>query len=328
MPGGGSVARRGKARIESAPGRSNGPLVLAAAADEPGYAALLDAIRVRRVRVDTLRGRLAEARRALHGFEAVCQARVGDLVAELRQVSQAAAAAQDRLESFLAAVDPADHEVLDALLEELDVELDLDLDMAGNRAMPDEETDREPGAADPFGARFVSGPSERPLDGSTRDGLAELRRLYRGLAKRCHPDLADAEADRARRATLMQRINEAYQAEDIAALRLLVQETETDAPGFAQRPLAERVRWARAELARLDRLVGDLRGELARLHASDLYRLWKRHAAGESVFTEMEDGLEARIKAEGRRLDRLTATYRRLAPDPLDTESGVGAAAR
>src|SRR6185503_14956029 len=51
----------------------------------------------------------------------------------------------------------------------------------------------------------------KPLDSnSTEDAEAVLKRLFRALARRYHPDFAADEADRVYRTRLMAMINEAY----------------------------------------------------------------------------------------------------------------------
>ena len=108
----------------------------------------------------------------------------------------------------------------------------------------------------------------------------------------------------------MQRVNEAFRARDLAALRALAREAEAADPGFAARPAGERLAWARAELARLDEVLAELRGELGQLRAGEVHRLWRRHEAGEPVLDALEDDLQTRLAAEGRRLDRVIAAYR------------------
>lgn len=52
---------------------------------------------------------------------------------------------------------------------------------------------------------------------------ADLKQMYRKLARLYHPDFAADEADRQRRTRLMALINEAYEAGDLQALRILEQ---------------------------------------------------------------------------------------------------------
>jgi hypothetical protein len=267
--------------------------------DEEQYVACLEAIRGRRDKVETLQCDIERLRQSLARFESICQTRIGDLVTELRRIAEASREAQTRLAGALAAAELLADEVLDVLLEGLGPEPELDFD----------DVSGEPSTA---ASGTTDNPTPTRAGPNGRHDPASLKRLYRDLAKRCHPDLADSAVERERRAGLMQRINEAFRDGDIEALRLLLHETEADEPGFEQRSIADRLRWAREELARLDREIADLRAELLQLHVGELYRLWRRHEAGESVLDSLEDDLERRIRREGIRLDRLTLTHRRL----------------
>ena len=54
----------------------------------------------------------------------------------------------------------------------------------------------------------------------------EAQRLYRELARKAHPDLAQDEAEKERRSTFIARVNEAYAYADEDALRALAEEWE------------------------------------------------------------------------------------------------------
>lgn len=74
----------------------------------------------------------------------------------------------------------------------------------------------QPRAAEP------SIPKTKPLDaGVDGDPEAALKRLYRLLARRYHPDLATSAADRGYRTRLMALINQAYAEQDLDSLRML-----------------------------------------------------------------------------------------------------------
>ncbi|HET7093263.1 MAG TPA: hypothetical protein VFI22_07295 [Thermomicrobiales bacterium] len=268
-----------------------------AVADPPGDAVSLDAemeyegrlaeIAVKRRRIGELESDVAGVRAALARFEALCQANVGDLLADLRHVAEAIGLYRSQvleLQRDLAAA--AGPEIAE--------------DVQGETADPD---------ADPLGGPAIDLADEPP---SLAEASAELRRLYRDLAKRCHPDFACDDDDRTRRQERMLQINDAFRQRDLAALRALRHEVEADDPAFPRRPLAERLAWAVIELQRLDARLAVLRAEWLELRRSDVHRLWKRHEAGEPIFDDLRDDLERQLAVEADRLDGLIAAWREL----------------
>jgi len=268
-------------------------LVRAQTAEEREYERRLRQIAARRRRLDALRLEVASLAEALGRFEAACNARVGDLVGELRRVRRAVADYERRLDRLLlAAAEPA--------------------------AAPPEEDEPGPFAGEDDGSpEDFAGSAEPSVERSKPPRLdepaeAELKRLYFDLAKRCHPDFARDDAERRRREALMARVNEAFRARDLAALAALGREADAADPDFGARPPRERLAWALAEVTRLDDLLAELKEEAAALRRGELHRLWRRYEErGSRVLDALEDDLEARLTAEGRRLDRLIATYRR-----------------
>jgi hypothetical protein len=91
----------------------------------------------------------------------------------------------------------------------------------------------------------------------------EARRLYRELARKAHPDLAQEEGERARREEFITRVNAAYGRGDEALLKELAEE-------WAAGPVHQEQRPSRSEelYARLDWLAR--RKELLAVVAKDL----------------------------------------------------------
>ncbi|MDQ3692741.1 MAG: J domain-containing protein [Chloroflexota bacterium] len=273
-------------------------IVPAQSTEERNYERCLAAIAGRRQRLIELESELRGVREALIRFEAVCHARVGDLLDQLRDVAIAIAKYERRL-------DPA------MPLDEPDLPLD---------------EDGFDGRAEPFASNHQHVPGERERRPGRRllaSEEAEAKRIYKDLARRCHPDLATSDADRRRREAMMQSINEAYRARDIAELRSLYVQAEAVDPTFGDRPLQVRLAWARAELIRLNAMVEAVNDELATLRGMEVHRLWRRYVAGDPVLDHLEDQLEDKLAAQGRRLDltivafrRLQAEQRREAPAP------------
>ncbi|MEY9928144.1 hypothetical protein ABH926_002778 [Catenulispora sp. GP43] len=135
----------------------------------------------------------------------------------------------------------------------------------------------------------------------------EAKRMYRKLARRCHPDLADDEADRQRREVFMARVNDAYTRGDIGLLAQLSREWEAeggDASSSAppkdpgeRRKLKEHLQQALSSVHnRLDRI----REELSAARESELGRI---------VFAP---GQDAGMPAAMRRLDSMADKLKAL----------------
>jgi hypothetical protein len=282
----------------SSPGRNSerSDLVKALPPAEQLYQRQLAVITDRRRELADLERDLTTLREAVTGFEALAQARLGELFAELRRLESATADYSHRLARMRAALDAR-------ALDELDLD-DLE-----------EDEDIPPGAG--LGTTAGRGRQRGPhVPEATRRWLAteaaEAKRLYIELAKRLHPDLARDDEDRQRRERIMQRVNEAFRLRDLAELRAVHLESIAADPNWADRPVTDRLAWAEAELRRLDVALEETRLALARLRGGELYRLYTRHESGEPVFTDLRRRIEARTATESQRLERMKTSYRRM----------------
>src|SRR5262249_4354554 len=97
--------------------------------------------------------------------------------------------------------------------------------------------------------------STRPLDFTPSD---VLKRLYREIAKRIHPDLATNESERAKRNQLMAEANRAYENGDEARLPAILDEWETSPDAITGDSVG-------AELVRTIRKIHQVQARLARL---------------------------------------------------------------
>jgi hypothetical protein len=148
-----------------------------------------------------------------------------------------------------------------------------------------EKTDREPRA-------FKASP--------------EMKRIYRDVAKRIHPDLTSDRHDRSARQQLMARANQAYEQGDQSSLSKILSEYECSPEAFQGEGPA-------AELVRVIRRISQVRGRLAEIEAesqallrSDLCQLYSRveEAAkdGRDILKEMAAKADAQIAEAQRRL--------------------------
>lgn len=286
--------------VERSAGRVNGrrEIVRALPPAEQLYQNHLITISERRRDLANLERDLVALRDAVTGFEALAQARLGELFVELRRLESATADYSHRLARLRAALEARDPE-----------ELDLDgLD-------PDEEEEMLAQAS--FAASGTRGSPRGPhVPAATRRWLAteaaEAKRLYIDLAKRLHPDLARDDQDRQRRERIMQRVNEAFRLRDLAGLRAVHLESIADDPDWSERPVTDRLAWAEEELRRLDVALEEIRLAMARLRRGELFRLFTRYESGEPVFSDLRTRIEDRIGTENRRLERMKASYGRL----------------
>ncbi len=128
----------------------------------------------------------------------------------------------------------------------------------------------------------------------------EMKRLYREVAKRVHPDLAADGSERARRQELMAEANQAYERGDEARLTKILTSYECS-------PESVQGEGAGAELIRVIRRISQARSRVAELEAeveqllhSDLYQLKSKldeaSKLGRDVLAEMTAKVEEQIE--------------------------------
>jgi hypothetical protein len=154
-----------------------------------------------------------------------------------------------------------------------------------------------------------SAPPPRPTVSQVKEAerATTLKKLYRQLASRYHPDLTTDPDERVTRTQLMARINEAYAQRDLEALQALAAQGEPanpDAPLAAlhlrelqqiRRQLAERIEFLerqRLSLMHSDLMDLKLEDQFARLQGRDLLQ-------------EIADRLEEEYATWMARLDKL-----------------------
>ncbi|OHC67414.1 MAG: hypothetical protein A3H93_20480 [Rhodocyclales bacterium RIFCSPLOWO2_02_FULL_63_24] len=148
------------------------------------------------------------------------------------------------------------------------------------------------------GARFEQASADEPTEFRPS---ADVKRLFRQIAQKIHPDRAQDEADRSWRTRLMSEANRAYRAGDAAALHevaALWQEGRRDAPAgkvtVSSAPtLVRQVEGMRGRLLAIER-------ELQKLFGSRLYELFiaarQARRQGRDLLAEMAEKLEGTIK--------------------------------
>lgn len=134
-----------------------------------------------------------------------------------------------------------------------------------------------------------------------------LKKLYRDIAKRIHPDLATDEAERARRQRLMADANQAYAEGDESRLQAILQEWESSPESVKGEGVgAELIRMIR-KIAQVGERLRVIEVEMAELKASDLYQLKAKVEEAENESRDLLAEMASQIKQQ------ITETRKRLA---------------
>jgi hypothetical protein len=148
----------------------------------------------------------------------------------------------------------------------------------------------------------------------------DLKKRFRQLAHKIHPDRANDEADRAWRTPLMSEANRAYRAGDVAALEEVLAlwlegqraATSTCGNAVSPAPSSSAVAALSAQVSAIKRRIAAIAGELDRLYGSKLYELFAATRVatrqGRDLLAEMARRLDSQIDLANAELDGLDVT--------------------
>lgn len=152
-------------------------------------------------------------------------------------------------------------------------------------------------AEEPGDFRYRRQPADQKPPSLSADDQAELRHLYRQLARRFHPDLALDEDDRARRTEIMMAINSAHTTGNLERMRKLALEPDTSPHTMTND--AELAESLAREVAHCRRRLAEIVAELAALDGRTSSRLLARSkraaAEGRDLLEELAADLRQRI---------------------------------
>lgn len=147
-------------------------------------------------------------------------------------------------------------------------------------------------------ARAIGEPKSKPTE--------SLKKLFREVAKRVHPDLAGNDADRARRQRLMAEANRAYENGDDAKLQAILDEWETSPDSVEGEGVGPELIRVIRKLAQIQRRLVKIEAEMRQLSTSDLYKLWLKTDEAENqerdLLKEIASQVERDIDAARTRL--------------------------
>lgn len=149
-------------------------------------------------------------------------------------------------------------------------------------------------------------PQEQPISEELKN---EMRSLFRSLAKRFHPDLVTDPNEKRWRVKMMAEVNEAYAAQNLAALRKLAERPdriEEPRPKTREQLVAE----LRGEIVRLDRVIRSLERRLQELINSHTVQLMLEVTIAARSGRDLLDEMAKDLRAEIARLEVELASLR------------------
>jgi hypothetical protein len=182
------------------------------------------------------------------------------------------------------------------------------------------------GVADQTGR---GGADDGPVEVPTAAKLAaELKQLYRRLARLLHPDLARTDEERHRLGDLMARVNAAWAAQDRTSLELMAEKVGAGEPP-GDLGDEERLAHLGRRVDQLERVAASLKRERDRLAGTETARLWREARArletGRDYLEEEAAALLAEAAAAGAdalaRLDAVARAARALGKERRETMS-------
>ncbi len=113
-----------------------------------------------------------------------------------------------------------------------------------------------------------------------------LKKLYREIARKIHPDLATDEKERQRRGQLMAEINDAYEIGDEQKMRQTLDEWQNDPDNVQGEDVGAELIKAIRKIAQMQRRIAAIQEEIKILKSTEIYEL------KEKVEQSEKDGLD------------------------------------
>jgi hypothetical protein len=140
----------------------------------------------------------------------------------------------------------------------------------------------------------------------------ELKKLFREVAMRIHPDHATDEADRHKRTRLMAEANAAFQRGDVEALKRILEEYESSPEAVKGVGVAADLERVIRQMKQIGARLSQIEVEIASLVDSDIAKLRAKaesaRAEGRELLSEMTADVRKRIDVARRRFETGSTT--------------------
>ena len=226
------------------------------------------------------------------------QREVEEKRAELKQLEDTLAACETELAVLQSSVREFELGYLDAIGKKFDDLAEIEKQIAATMGQPSADEDYT-----------VSNELEC---GQTKFHAADnLKKLYREVARLCHPDLAGNEQEREYRHKLMIAANQAYEIGAEDRLQALLSSESSFAEMTRQSLSAVDLVQVMRAIATTQERIGELQAEVKRVKNSELFRLQQRAdraaATGHDFLQELVSQVERQIRKSQNRLTTLQA---------------------
>jgi len=255
-----------------------------------------------------LRERIAELQALLAEIRPWLVAAEVELSERLAAISAFEFRVRSRLEPLTRRMDRLDEEIqeLRGQLRQLQEDRYYADEFADGDLYHQWRSSTEAGAAAAGDYRYRQAPASPPKQKLSAAESVALKRLYRQLARRFHPDFALDEEDRSYRTEIMMAVNVAYAMGDLERLEELALEPDSQPQLFTDQDMADALL---KEWHRCQRRMGEIEGELEHLEEHPSAELMRRTEAaaenGRDLLEELADELRERIAGKMVRRDVL-----------------------
>ena len=140
--------------------------------------------------------------------------------------------------------------------------------------------------------------SDSPLEEEFKP-TENLKKLFRDVAKKIHPDLTSDEKEKIRRNELMARLNQAYDRLDEDAIHAVLLDWEAGHQSEKKETLGTQLVRAVRQVAQIKKRLQRIDEEMAEIKKSGMYQLMKKMASigktGGDLLEEMAAGVDEKI---------------------------------